>query len=313
MPSLYSGNPANYPDQIQLPSDGDPRDAASVNASLEGLADRTARLESLSVFAFVDVEITTTQSFTLPANALPFVDLVGMGGGGGGSGSRGSAAVDEEPRPGGTGGGGARVAHVRVDMTPGAIVTVTIAAGGTAGAAGAPNATGGRGGDGGNSTFGSLATFRGAQGGGQDTTGQGTGGISVKSGDFASNEDPDPYFANQPGQGGPSIRRGGGTAVAAGGEPGVDGPGVGGGGTGGGGGGASEWPGNVAGTGGNGRSYDGSQAGTAGVAGTIGAGGGGGGGSIGYDPGSGGAQVGFAGGAGGPGRIRVRYYPQGGA
>lgn len=47
MPTNYAGNPLNYPTLLQLPSDGDPRSASSVNAALEGLADRTAALAKL--------------------------------------------------------------------------------------------------------------------------------------------------------------------------------------------------------------------------------------------------------------------------
>jgi hypothetical protein len=46
MPSNYSGDPTNYPTSVQRPSDGDAATASSVNAALEGLADRTAWLRS---------------------------------------------------------------------------------------------------------------------------------------------------------------------------------------------------------------------------------------------------------------------------
>jgi hypothetical protein len=45
MSSTYAGDPTNYPTDITIPDDGDARDAASVNAAFEGLADRTAWLE----------------------------------------------------------------------------------------------------------------------------------------------------------------------------------------------------------------------------------------------------------------------------
>lgn len=41
MSTTYQGNAANYPALITIPSDGDDISAASVNAALEGLADRT--------------------------------------------------------------------------------------------------------------------------------------------------------------------------------------------------------------------------------------------------------------------------------
>ena len=40
----YDGDSSNYPTSITLPDDGNPRAALSVNTALEGLADRTARL-----------------------------------------------------------------------------------------------------------------------------------------------------------------------------------------------------------------------------------------------------------------------------
>jgi hypothetical protein len=44
MSTTYDGDPANWPDSITIPSDGDARTASSVNAAFEGLADRTAAL-----------------------------------------------------------------------------------------------------------------------------------------------------------------------------------------------------------------------------------------------------------------------------
>src|SRR5262245_33734644 len=46
MSTTYAGDPTNYPTSITVPSDGDDPDAASVNAALEGLADRTAALNA---------------------------------------------------------------------------------------------------------------------------------------------------------------------------------------------------------------------------------------------------------------------------
>ena len=45
MPSTYAGVDS-YPAAIQLPTDGDPRNASSVNVALEALADRTAHLKA---------------------------------------------------------------------------------------------------------------------------------------------------------------------------------------------------------------------------------------------------------------------------
>lgn len=46
MSSTYAGNPASYAANITIPSDGDTRDAASVNVAFEALADRTAHLDA---------------------------------------------------------------------------------------------------------------------------------------------------------------------------------------------------------------------------------------------------------------------------
>lgn len=46
MSTTYVGDDTNFPDQITLPSDGDPKPVASVNAGLEGLADAVAFLEA---------------------------------------------------------------------------------------------------------------------------------------------------------------------------------------------------------------------------------------------------------------------------
>lgn len=50
MSTTYAGDPDNFPSSITIPSDGDTKPAASVNAAFEGLADRTAWLsDNLSV------------------------------------------------------------------------------------------------------------------------------------------------------------------------------------------------------------------------------------------------------------------------
>ena len=44
MSTAYAGNDTNFPTSVTIPSDGDDKAATSVNAALEGLADRTAFL-----------------------------------------------------------------------------------------------------------------------------------------------------------------------------------------------------------------------------------------------------------------------------
>lgn len=88
------------------------------------------------------------------------VILIGCGGGGGGASNYFGA------------GGGSFLATICVDVVPGTTYTITIGAGGIGGASVGIN----KGGDGYNTTFGSLATFIGAAGGG------GTGGGQVRGG-----------------------------------------------------------------------------------------------------------------------------------
>lgn len=48
MSSPYAGNPALFPATYLIPSDGDPRNAVSVNVAFEALGDRTAYLQALN-------------------------------------------------------------------------------------------------------------------------------------------------------------------------------------------------------------------------------------------------------------------------
>lgn len=49
MSTTYAGNRLNYPTSLTLPSGGDARNVSSVNAPLEGLADRTAWLAARAI------------------------------------------------------------------------------------------------------------------------------------------------------------------------------------------------------------------------------------------------------------------------
>ena len=51
MPVNYGGNPALFPPLFQIPSDGDQRDATSVDVAIEALGDRTAYLKDRAVVA----------------------------------------------------------------------------------------------------------------------------------------------------------------------------------------------------------------------------------------------------------------------
>lgn len=310
MSSTYAGNPANYPTSITIPSDGDVPNAASVNAALEGLADRTAAIQSLRVDSF-----TASGTWTCPAGVTRIV-VEGCGGGGaggcGGSGAAGGGGGS------GSGGGGAIYSSRAITVVPTTVYTVTIGAGGTPSGLGVTWTLAQ---DGGDSTFGSLATFRGASGGrgapnyGTDryllgggairgrTPGQtlisditaDTGlellvGLRDQAGGLGST-----VGFTAPGTGANYYTGGGSGPAGAGGNSGANNTA-----RGGGGGGASGAQGNVPGVGGAGGAA--SSVGSNGTAGTLGAGGGGGGGG-----GSGATTNGGLGGAGGSGVIRVIY------
>lgn len=66
MSSTYAGDPDNYPTEITIPSGGDLVAAASVNAALEGLADRTAALSKLRL---VDVVVSKSDDAASAHNA----------------------------------------------------------------------------------------------------------------------------------------------------------------------------------------------------------------------------------------------------
>jgi len=59
MSTTYAGDNTNYPTAITIPSDGDNKPAASVNAALEGLADRTASLERRVVLSSFGTVVRT--------------------------------------------------------------------------------------------------------------------------------------------------------------------------------------------------------------------------------------------------------------
>lgn len=109
---------------------------------------------------WVALTVTAAGNYIVPFGVTGAFVLGCGGGGGGGAGVQDAApAVDRFPGSG-AGGGGSRWGVTWVPLTPGATVACTP---GTAGAGGA--AAGAAGGDGGDSTFGALATFRGAKGG----------------------------------------------------------------------------------------------------------------------------------------------------
>ncbi len=92
---------------------------------------------------------TSNGTFTVPANVFRLA-VEGCGGGGGGTAGSTGTTTTNQYGAGGGGGGGSVFGLTYVDVTPGASVTVTVGAGGSAGF------------DGADTTFGALATFPGA-------------------------------------------------------------------------------------------------------------------------------------------------------
>ena len=97
---------------------------------------------------------TSNSSWTAPAGVASVI-LIGSGGGGGGA--SGAKSTDQA----GGGGGGAWQMTTIVNVVPNTAYTVTIGGGGTGGAA-TTGTSGNVGSNGSDTTFGSLATFKGA-------------------------------------------------------------------------------------------------------------------------------------------------------
>jgi hypothetical protein len=314
MSSTYAGDPNNYPTSITIPSDGDAIDASSVNTAFEGLADRTAALSCLRVDEF-----TASGTWECPEGVTKII-VEGCGGGGAG-GCGGSGAVGGGGA-GGSGGGGAIYHSRAITVVPTTVYTVTRGAGGTPDALGSTYTAGS---DGDDSTFGALATFRGAQGGRGGLAYGGVTAYNLGGGPIYNHTNPGRaeisditdatelatslliardqsggvgghVSATSPGTGASAYVGGGPSPVGLGGAGGAANNTA----RVGGGGGASGCQGMVPGVGGSGGAA--SSAGSAGTAGTLGAGGGGGGGG-----GSGAVTAGGLGGAGGNGIIRVIY------
>lgn len=135
---------------FNIPSDGDVFNAAAFNVGFQMLADRT---QNLNRQLTLKTAIFTASGTWIAPVGCTQVLLIGCGGGGGGSIGAQATTATNRAASGGAGGGGSLLGTFAVPVTPGASYAVTIGAGGTSGN------------DGGDTTFGSLATFAGAQAG----------------------------------------------------------------------------------------------------------------------------------------------------
>jgi hypothetical protein len=280
---------------------------------------------------------TANGNFTVPSGVYKLL-LIGCGGGGGGGSANVGVLGNGTSYGSGGGGGGAALYSQIVAVTPGNVYAVTIGGGGTGGFTSGSPGNGDDGSDGGDTTFGSLATFRGAAGGGADVFGTtSTGFLYTLGGPPVRRNGGEGFYelyfigagatTGLLGRPYPRESGAGGAGVAsrsagiqptiagnpslqgyAGGAAGAIGSQVGGyygGGSGGGGGGGPYGVGANGGNGSNGNSAGGSSAATGGsnAGANTGAGGGGGGGSGNYQSGSAGSCG--AGGNGGSGQLTV--------
>ena len=136
-------------------------------------------------------KFTASGSWTAPSTVVR-ARVEGFGGGGGGGQGRAAGG----PNNGSGGGGGAILRVLTVPVVPGTTYTVTIGAGGSGGVYPSPNPT-----TGGDTTFGTLAIFRGASFGSADTAGAETtvtsGGMSFKAnagGNAEGSNDPPNFY-----------------------------------------------------------------------------------------------------------------------
>ena len=122
--------------------------AIQANAS----SSNTTVINNLLIVGGRFATFTASGSFTVPAGVTTIRGRVWAGGGGGGGSSSASY--------GASGGGGGEYVEQSVAVTPGAVLTITVGAGGAQGTAG-----GGNGGNGGSSSIGTLISAAGGGGG----------------------------------------------------------------------------------------------------------------------------------------------------
>lgn len=146
---------------ITIPSDGDARNAASINVPLQAIADGVA-------FSSPRVDILTAASgnWTVPAGVTLIEIHAYAGGGSGGAGGGGDTTTPTTRTAlGGGGGGGSKKTITRMIVTPAAVLAYVNGAGG-ASRAGPPAANAGtQGFDGADSTLNGVTVARGGGGG----------------------------------------------------------------------------------------------------------------------------------------------------
>lgn len=147
------------------------------------------------IYASRQQSFTTNGSFTVPAGVTT-VYVSGCGGGGGGAGAGGTGA-SLGTAGGGAGGGAGQFAYrIPIAVTPGQVISVTIGAGGTHSNGGAAGTSATDAGNGGATSFGSLLTLAGGNGGSKGSFGVvgsasgGIGGIGFPNGGWGVDGSP---------------------------------------------------------------------------------------------------------------------------
>ncbi len=203
--TTYGSGASQYYVHTFTSSASNPRHTITANGDVKNV--RGANLDTTYANP---VSFTSSTTWTVPTGVTSVSYLVVGGGGGGGGAHQGAGS-------GGSGGGGGSGGYRTgtLSVTPGASVTVTVGAGGSAGAA---NTTGGTGGD---SVFSSITSKGGGGGGkryevGSDApTGGGSGGGAGSSGNGTTSGGTGSTYGNNGGTNGGYGKSGGGGGGSA--------------------------------------------------------------------------------------------------
>ncbi len=172
---------------FQIPDDGEAGTVESIEAGLQMVADRTQYLMGVTRTFGRTEEFLADATWTCPPG-VHSVHLGGCGAGaGGGTGWSQVALANQTRSPGGGGGGAARYSECVVPVVPGTTYAITIGAGG-AGGAGGPPGTVNDGAQGADTTFGTLARFKGAGGGTYGSVADTTVGAKQSNGGMPIND-----------------------------------------------------------------------------------------------------------------------------